>query len=84
MQVLGGGLNQVFGFHDAVVSRQRYDIRLSSTDPLLASFTEPRERQLRVGLREKGLEVNGTYGYTESAMLLAVFEDGTAAITQKA
>ena len=60
VQVQGGGLNQVFGFHDAVASRQRYDIRLSETDPLLASFTEPRERQLRVGVREKGIEVLGT------------------------
>lgn len=84
VQVLGGGLNQVFGFHDAVASRQRYDMRLSSTDPLLASFTEPRERQLRVGIREKGLEMLGTYGYTESTTPLALFEDGTAAITQKA
>ena len=84
VQVLGGGLNQVFGFHDAVASRQRYDIRLSETDPLLASFTEPRERQLREGVQEKGLEVLGTYGYTESVTPLAVFEDGTAAITQKA
>lgn len=84
VQVLGGGLNQMFGFHDAVASRQRYDIRLPSTDPLLASFTEPRERQLRVGVQEKGLEVLGTYGYTESVTPLAVFEDGTAAITQKA
>jgi len=84
VQVLGGGLNQVFGFHDAVASRQRYDIRLSETDLLLASFTEPRERQLRVGVRENGIEVLGTYGYTESVTPLALFEDGTAAITQKA
>lgn len=83
-QVLGGGLNQVFGFHDAMDSRQQYDIRLSEKDLLLASFTEPRERQLRVGVREHGIELFGTCGYTESATPLAVFEDGTAAITQKA
>lgn len=74
----------MFGFHDAVASRQRYDIRLSETYPLLVPFTEPRERHLRVGIREKGLEVLGTYGYTECATPLALFEDGTAAITQKA
>lgn len=83
VQVLGGGLNQVFGFHEAVASRQRYDIHLSGTDPLLAPFTEPLERQLRVGIKEKGIEVLGTYGYTKSANPLAVFEDGTAAVTQK-
>ncbi|MGH7219419.1 MAG: hypothetical protein ACREI1_03705 [Nitrospiraceae bacterium] len=57
---------------------------MSETDPLLVSFTGPRERQVRVGVREKGLEVLGTYGYTESATQLALFEDGTEAITQKA
>jgi len=84
VQVLGGGLNDVFGFRAAVVSRQRYDLHLAAADPLLAELTDPRERHLRLGLREKGLEVMGTYGYTESLAPLAMFEDGTAAMTQKA
>ncbi|MDR4478589.1 MAG: hypothetical protein R3B37_02400 [Nitrospira sp.] len=82
MQVLGGGLNQVFGFRDAVASHERYDLQLSVSDPLLASMTDPGERQLRIGIREKGIEVMGTYGYTESTAPLARFDDGTAAITQ--
>ncbi|MBI4000260.1 MAG: hypothetical protein HY348_00550 [Nitrospira defluvii] len=82
VQVLGGGLSRVFGFRDAAASRQRYDLRLAVSDPLLAEFTDPRERRLRIGIREKGLEVMGTYGYTESAKPLAVFDDGTAAVTQ--
>ncbi|MCW5797066.1 MAG: hypothetical protein KIT40_01080 [Nitrospira sp.] len=82
VQVLGGGLNQVFGFRDAVASRQRYDMTLTSTDPLLADLTDPRERQLRVGIRDKGMDVMGTYGYTEASAPLARFDDGTAAITQ--
>lgn len=83
VQVLGGGLNQVFGFRDAIASRQRYDMRLAASDPLLAELTDPRERQLRIGIRDKGLDVMGTYGYTESTIPLALFDDGTAAITQK-
>ena len=82
MQVLGGGLNQVFGFRDAIASRQRYDVTLAQTDPLLAGLTDPREQQLRVGIRDKGIEVMGTYGYTEASAPLARFDDGTAAITQ--
>jgi len=82
VQVLGGGLNQVFGFRDAIASRQRYDVTLTQTDPLLAGLTDPREQQLRVGIRDKGIEVMGTYGYTEASAPLARFEDGTAAITQ--
>ena len=83
MQVLGGGLNETFGFREAVVSRQRYDLHLAESDPLLAELTELRERHLRVGIRDKGIEVIGTYGYTESVAPLARFNDGTAAITQK-
>jgi hypothetical protein len=51
VQVLGGELNQVFGFREAVASRQRYDLQLTSTDPLLAELTDPSERQLRIGVR---------------------------------
>ncbi|EFX60092.1 hypothetical protein DAPPUDRAFT_125537, partial [Daphnia pulex] len=83
VQVLGGGLNEVFGFRTAEVSRQRYDLHLSESDPLLAELTELRERHLRVGIRDKGIEVMGTYGYTGSEAPLARFDDGTAAITQK-
>jgi hypothetical protein len=83
MQVVGGGLNETFGFREAVVSRQRYDLRLAESDPLLAELTDPRERHLRVGIRDKGVEVMGTHGYTDSAAPLARFDDGTAAITQK-
>ncbi len=82
VQVLGGGLNQIFGFQEAVASRTRYDVRLEAADPLLAGLNDPRERQVRVGIRDKGIDVMGTYGYTGSTAPLARFDDGTAAITQ--
>ncbi len=82
VQVLGGGMNRVFGFRDTVASRQRYDLRLMANDPLLAELTDPQERRLRIGIREKGLDVMGTYGYTGSSTPLALFDDGTAAMTQ--
>lgn len=84
VQVLGGGLNQVFGFRDAVASRQRYDLTFSGGAPLLSELTDPQERTLRIGVREKNLEVMGTYGYTDAATPLARFDDGTAAVTQVA
>ncbi|HNC81673.1 MAG TPA: hypothetical protein PK999_01425 [Nitrospira sp.] len=84
VQVLGGGLNHVFGFRDAVASRQRYDLTLATADPLLADLTDPREQRLRVGIRDKGIEVMGTYGYTDASAPLARFDDGTAAVTQVA
>ncbi len=82
VQVLGGGLNQIFGFREAVASRNRYDVQLETADPLLAGMTDPREQRLRVGIRDKGIEVMGTFGYTESHSPLARFDDGTAAVTQ--
>ncbi len=84
VQVVGGGLSQLFGFREATASRKRFDMGLASGDPLLAPFTEPHERRLRVGIRNKGLEVIGTYGYTETVNPLVTFEDGTAAVTQQA
>lgn len=83
IQVLGGGLNKIFGFREAIASRQRFDIEFGHTDPVLTSFTEPRERRLSLGHREKPSDVIGTFGYTESAEPLATFEDGTAAVTGK-
>lgn len=83
VQVLGGGLNEVFGFHEAVASRQRFEIELAHTDPVLASFTDPRERRLILGHREKSTDTIGTVGYTKSATPLATFDDGTAAVTRQ-
>ena len=84
VQVLGGGLNEVFGFQEAIASRQRFDIEIGHTDPLLTSFTEPRERRLSLGRRETSSDALGTVGYTGNATPLATFEDGTAAVTWKA
>ncbi|MFZ3015028.1 MAG: hypothetical protein WA045_15105, partial [Nitrospira sp.] len=84
VQVVGGGLSQLFGFREATASRKRFEMGLASGDPLLAPFTEPHERRLRVGIPSKGLEVMGTYGYTEAVNPLITFEDGTAAVTQRA
>lgn len=81
VQVFGGGLNEVFGFREAVASRQRVEIEFAHTDPVLASFTDPRERRLILGRREKSAETLGTVGYTKSATPLAMFNDGTAAVT---
>ena len=84
VQVRGGGLNEVFGFDEAVDSHQRVEIEFGQTDSLLASFTEPRERRLSVGRRDRAADSMGTVGYTKNAVPLALFEDGTAAVTSKA
>jgi hypothetical protein len=100
VNVFGGGLNEVFGFEDAVSSRERHELRFDTTQTLAAGLEDPRESVLRIyseGGRESGIASAvadpaegqdrvplGTLGYTAPRNRpLAVFEDGTAAITQK-
>jgi hypothetical protein len=80
-QVLGGGLQDVFGFREAVASQRRFEVRFAENVPLLASFNDARERTLRLGNREKNPEAFGSYGYTQSVEALAAYDDGTAAVT---
>lgn len=80
-RVLGGGLQEIFGFREAVPSRQRFEVRFDSNAPFVSSLADPRERTLRLGDRTKNSEAFGTYGYTQHAEPLAVYEDGTAAVT---
>ncbi|HKN88355.1 MAG TPA: polysaccharide deacetylase family protein, partial [Nitrospiraceae bacterium] len=82
-QVLGGGLQEVFGFREAVPSRQRFEVRFDSNAPFVSSLADPGERRLRLGNRTKHPDAFGSYGYTQSAGPLARYEDGTAAVTYR-
>ena len=83
VNVLGGGLNDVFGFQEAVPSRERFELRFDQNESILSSFTDPRERVLRLGHRDKDAHAFGSFGYTQSARPLAVYDDGAAAVTHK-
>ena len=81
--VLGGGLNEVFGFGEALPSSQHYEIQFSRTHPLTSSFLDPRESVIRIG-NYQGPGVTGSYSYSDpKTEPLAVYEDGRAAITHK-
>ena len=81
--VLGGGLNELFGFTDVVPSRTRGEVRLNPDLPLTARFEDPRERRLPLGNGPHRGSL-GTYGYTAAAEPpLATYDDGTAAITRR-
>ncbi len=82
-QVLGGGLQDVFGFREAVASRQRFEVRFKKEAPIFSSFTDAKERALRLGNRDTNPQAFGSYGYRQSAEPLAVYEDGAAAVTHK-
>jgi hypothetical protein len=101
VNVHGGGLNEVFGFEEAISSRERYEIRFDTTQPLVSGLHDPKESVLRIFSEGESDEAGspqaeadpslgrdriplGTLGYTAPRNKpLAVFEDGTAAITQK-
>jgi len=79
--VLGGGLENIFGFAQAVPSKAHYEIGFPAQHPLTASFTHPRERVIRVAEPKNPAAVAGTHHYTQPAVPpLAIYEDGTAAI----
>ena len=82
--VLGGGLEEVFGFREVISSDDHYELRFAEGSPLLGSLTDPKERVIRLGNRAKGAAPIGTRAYrSPKEPPLALFEDGTAAITQR-
>jgi peptidoglycan/xylan/chitin deacetylase (PgdA/CDA1 family) len=83
VNVLGGGLNEVFGFLDAVPSRTRFEIRFTKEVAGLIP-TLAQDNLIRLGGTAQAREPIGTYGYTNPhAAPLAVYEDGSAAITYR-
>jgi hypothetical protein len=84
VNVLGGGLNEVFGFGEARPSNRHFEMRLSPTSSLLTQFTEPKEQVLRLGDRRKGGEPVGSHSYMDPRETpLAVYDDGSPAIVQR-
>lgn len=85
VDVVGGGLNETFGFKSVSTSAQQYSIKLNPADsPLLSSFTDVRERTISMGDRREKTADMGVYMYKSPKFSpLAVYEDGTAAITQR-
>lgn len=82
--VLGGGMNELFGFEEALAAKHT-EIRFDATQPMASAFTDPKERVIRIGNPALPESLVGTYGYTRPHNPpLAVFEDGSAAVTQKA
>ncbi len=84
VNVLGGGLDEVIGFRDAVPSRARFEIRFTKAAAGLAPAVA-QDGVIHLGDPAKAREAIGTYGYTDPRSApLAVYEDGTGAITYRA
>jgi Polysaccharide deacetylase len=81
--VVGGGMNELFGFEEARVAKHTI-VQFDTSQRLASTFTDPKESTIPVGNAAKPETLVGTYGYTNPQNPpLALFEDGSAAITQK-
>lgn len=82
--VLGGGLKGVFGFDDVVPSRKRFALTFGETARSWLELDEPEEQTIRFGDPARGAEAQlGTHGYTRASEPIALFDDGSAAITRR-
>ncbi len=81
--VLGGGMNELFGFDEAIAAKHT-SVKFDTAQSMAAAFTDPKESAIVIGNPAVPASLVGTYGYTRPLNPpLAVFEDGTAAVTQK-
>jgi hypothetical protein len=81
--VLGGGMNELFGFDEAIPAKHT-SVKFDNAQAMALTFTDPNESTIVIGNAAVPESLVGTYGYTRPLNPpLAVFEDGTAAVTQK-
>ena len=84
VSVLGGGLDEVFGFSEAVPSRTHAEMRFTEIAQAMVSLSDAREKIFRLSDKNHPEHTVGLYSYTKPLRPpLAVYDNGTAAITQK-
>jgi peptidoglycan/xylan/chitin deacetylase (PgdA/CDA1 family) len=84
VNVLGGGLQALFGFADVAPRRDHTRVHLDLANPLAAAFDDPREAELRIASAEHDATRIGAHDYLEPRERpLAVYEDGQAAIVAR-
>lgn len=81
--VLGGGLESLFGFTRAEPSRARYRLKFGIHPVAGLVLSDPRETMTRLGEPSTGPERLGTYGYVGAGAAPVTYEDGTAAVTSR-
>lgn len=85
-QVLGGGLQDVFGFDAVSESRSHhridFDISTSATEPSLDWLSHPHEHSVLLGNPKNPDSWIGTQVYEGAETTLARFDDGSPALTR--
>ena len=79
--VVGGGMNPIFGFDSVKSSQGNYQLELLNNHPLTKEFDNEELRTIRFSTKESSELDFGTYSYSNSKHApLAVYNDGEAAI----
>ncbi|MBT3359731.1 MAG: polysaccharide deacetylase family protein [Rhodospirillales bacterium] len=79
--VLGGGLQEVFGFEDAIPSRNRFHADITEDTVVEGN---PWEKRISLGDADADGKAIGTYAYTNPRTPpIATFDDGSAAIIHR-
>lgn len=83
-QVLGA-LNEVFGFTEAVPSRQHFQLLINNdSSNIVREFSDPKELTIALGNKERFKQTIGTYSYSQNSLPpVATYEDKSAAIAQR-
>src|ERR1700694_5822583 len=87
-EIVGGGLEEVFGFDSVFPSRRRENLRFSAPASTRFSLTDDFDKTIRIGATaatgsQESFSI-GSYGYrAASGQTLATFEDGTAGLLHR-
>lgn len=80
-QVLGGGLEEVFGYSEVAEAFHNKEIRWNRAHPLMERMTDPAEWATQLnGKQENSV---GTYSYRQARGALGSYPDGSVAVTAK-
>ncbi len=84
VNVLGGGLNTIFGFEEVIETKNHHRVNFNTDYPLVADFTELYQHSIKVGSEADPSRNPGLNSYINPQNPpIAVYEDGSAAITVK-
>lgn len=85
-QVLGGGVQDLFGFQSVVEGHHHridFDTDAIESEPSLSWIDHPHERSILLGNPDNSLSWMGTQVYEGAETVMARFEDGTPALIQR-
>lgn len=78
-QILGGGMQDLFGFESAVETRENYEVVFAPGNTETAFLDDPREQTVRLGNPDRPETWIGAQEFSGAGTVLASYQDGDAA-----